>query len=58
MVLGIPVVVGLWLRWTRNQLCGTVNRLRFPALSAWGLAGLVLAFWVLRNLPATSWLAP
>ncbi len=58
VVLSIPVLAVLWLTWTRNQLSGKVSGLRFPAWSAWVLALLVVAFGVLRNLPATSWAAP
>jgi len=58
VVLAVPVVVALWLDWTRNRLWGKRNRLYIPAWVAWSALVLVLAFWGLRNLPEMHWLAP
>ena len=61
VVIAVPVLVGLWLDWTRKRLSGKVSGLRFPvdpSLLGWTSLLVVVAFWVLRNLPATSWLAP
>jgi hypothetical protein len=64
VVIAVPVLVWLWLDWTRNRLSGRVSAARFPggrfwgAWAPWSLLLLVLIFWGLRNLPETSWLAP
>lgn len=60
-VLSIPVLLVLWARWARRSWTGQ----EAVALSRAGTVALVttmtvvmLAFTVLRNLPAGSWLAP
>lgn len=66
LVLALPVVVLLWARWTQRAWTGTeaapthavaLSPRRAQVLVA--LFGVVaVAFGVLRNLPAGSWLAP
>jgi hypothetical protein len=58
VVLAVPVVIALWLDWTRNRLSGRASRVRIPGGLAWSLLVVLLAFWGLRNLPEMSWLAP
>lgn len=52
-VLGLPVLALFWSSWA-----GYRGPIRIPRRLGWALAVLVLAFSVLRNLPAGSWLAP
>ncbi len=62
VVLMVPVAVLLWGRWAalRSGVRSVEGRQSWsvsPLLWCLALAG-VLLFWVLRNLPATAWLAP
>ena len=60
-VLMVPVLVFWWLRWTGRSWSGTVASATVSRHSGrWiALAAVVMvAFGVLRNLPAGSWLAP
>jgi hypothetical protein len=55
----VPVVMVAWAVWARARWRG--RPLRAPAAAkpaAWVLAAVVMAFTVLRNLPAGAWLAP
>lgn len=55
----IPVAVLLWVGWTRSRWRGrtfTTPLFSVPALTS--LLVVVVAFGVLRNVEATSWLAP
>jgi len=62
VVLMVPVVVTLWTRWvlTRSALLRAETRRgrSVPPWLLWSLLVVILAFWGLRNLPATAWLAP
>jgi len=62
VVLMVPVAMVLWGRWLvlRSARIGTESRLRrsVPSWLLWFALGVVLLFWVLRNLPGTAWLAP
>ena len=62
IVLMVPVVVLLWVRWvfTRSALIGAESRWgrSIPASALWSLLVVVLLFWVLRNLSVTAGLAP
>ena len=54
----LPLVVFLWMRSVRDRWQGasrTVDTRRALALSALAVV-VVVAFWVLRNLPAGAWL--
>lgn len=58
-VLAIPTLIVAWGAWLRRSITGRPRSPRAaPAAAIWALFGLVVAFWVLRNLPAGSWLAP
>ncbi|MGH3384614.1 MAG: DUF2752 domain-containing protein [Nocardioidaceae bacterium] len=59
----LPALVVGWLAWTRSRWpgrpLGTWVARPFPGRqTAWAAAAVVLAFWVVRNLPFGSWLAP
>jgi len=54
----LPVGLLLWWQWTRNRLSGKQNQLRFRGWWGWSGVALMVAFGIVRNLPATAWLAP
>lgn len=61
IVLAMPVVVVLWMRWVRMSWTGeSVGRravkLSTPMVSV--LLATIVVFTVLRNIPAGAWLAP
>lgn len=48
-----------WLAWAREAWTGVpVARRVAPAWSLWLLLAVVLAYWVLRNVPGWTWLSP
>ena len=54
----LPALVLYWAGWTRRVVTGAPRRSVMPAWVVWGFLVVVVSFWVLRNVPATSWLAP
>lgn len=60
LVLAAPVAVLAWARWLHRRLRGLPPTGRgASAAHAWTLAAVVVAFAVLRNVPALApWLAP
>ena len=58
-VLAVPALVVAWFAWLRRALTGRPRSDRAaPPWLLWALLGLFVAFGVLRNTPAGSWLAP
>ena len=60
-VLMVPVLVLWWLRWTQRMWAGAERPAltrRHSAVLIAVFAVVMVAFSVLRNLPAGSWLAP
>jgi hypothetical protein len=58
-VAAVPVLVAAWVLWARRTLLRRPRTGRaVPAAAIWALLAVVVAFWVLRNLDAFSWLAP
>lgn len=60
-VLMVPVLVVLWLRWTRRAWSGAPEPergVRHPGAWIAVFAVVMVVFGVLRNLPPGSWLAP
>jgi hypothetical protein len=55
---GIGVLAFLWVAWLRRSVTGAPRRWAAPPWMLHALLGLVLIFWVLRNLPGFVWLAP
>lgn len=53
----IPLAV-IWWRWARRSWRGEARTAAAPAAALWALAGLVVVFAVVRNLPAGAALAP
>jgi Protein of unknown function (DUF2752) len=57
-VAAVPLVAALWAGWFRRSVTGAPRRWAAPGWALWLLAGVVLVFWVLRNLPIGAALAP
>lgn len=57
-VLGFVLLGVIWLRWARREWRGVPRTTMAPAWSIRLLVVAVVAFWVLRNLPIGSALAP
>jgi hypothetical protein len=55
-VLAVPLLVGLWVGWLRRSRQGLPRQRLAPASLLYGLAGLVVAFAVVRNLPGVPFL--
>lgn len=47
-----------WLLWLRRTATGRPPRRLAPPWVLHGVLGLILAFWVLRNVPGWTWLSP
>jgi hypothetical protein len=56
----IPLLLVLWGRWFRDRWTGVrrATDARRGVVGAVVLAAVALTFWVVRNLPGASWLAP
>lgn len=57
-VAAIGYVAVTWALWLRRTITGQPPRWLAPAWVLHGVLGLILAFWVLRNLPGWAWLSP
>ncbi|MFI7588941.1 DUF2752 domain-containing protein [Spongisporangium articulatum] len=60
-VVLLPVLLGLYLNWWRRLVTGRYGPGHPPSVPGWvpvAVPVLVLAFWVLRNLPFGAVLAP
>jgi hypothetical protein len=58
-VLAIPALIVAWAAWLRRSITGRTRPPRaIPPAAIWALLALVVAFGVVRNLPAGSWFAP
>ena len=58
LVLATPAIVVAWALWLRREVRDRARERVLPAAWIWALLVVVLAFGVLRNLPAGAWLAP
>lgn len=58
-VLLLPVVLVAWVGWAL-RLAGrdAWHPTRVPAPWVWTLLGVILVYWVLRNVPGWTWLSP
>ena len=54
----LPAVVAGWVTWALHAWGVRPRRHVTPAWPAWVLLATIGSFWVLRNVLATSWLAP
>lgn len=57
-VCAVPLLAVLWSGWLRRQWAGRPRSWLAPPWRLWTLLAVVVAFWVLRNLPVTDVLAP
>jgi len=57
-VLAIGWLVVWFLVWVRRTVTGRVRTTMAPAWVLYGILGVVLAYWVLRNVPGWTWLSP
>lgn len=58
LVAVLPFMALAWLAWVRRAVTGRPPRRVLPASVVYLLGAAVVAYWLLRNLPATAWLAP
>lgn len=58
LVLALPVLVLIWVDWTRSRVTGRPRRVVPPTWMMAACAALVLLYGVLRNLPMFWFLAP
>ena len=56
-VLAVPFLVVMWGLWVQRRMTGRSRRVA-PAWVLWTLLGVILTFWLLRNLPGFGWLGP
>ncbi len=57
-VSALPLLVFLWGRWIRRQSRATARPAPVHPRFLWLMLGVVVVFWVMRNLPAGAALAP
>jgi hypothetical protein len=57
-VLAVPYLFWAWFRWLQRGLTGKPRAWLAPPWVIWAVLVALIAFWVLRNLPGFSWLAP
>ena len=58
LVAVLPFLLAAYLGWARRRIWERPRTWLAPPAVIWGLLVVLIAFWVLRNLPAFSWLAP
>jgi len=56
VVLGYVVIA--WVLWLDRTARGRPARWLAPPWVLYGVLGVILAFWVLRNVPGWTWLSP
>ena len=44
--------------WARRTITGRVRTTMAPAWVLYGILGVILAYWVARNVPGWTWLSP
>ena len=57
-VVAIGWLVVWFLVWARRTFTGRARTTMAPAWVLYGVLGVVLAYWVLRNVPGWTWLSP
>ncbi len=57
-VITSAVLMAAWMRWASRQWRGLPRVLLAPAWSLYALFWLLMAYWVLRNVPGWTWLSP
>lgn len=54
----VTVLLGIYLRWVVRVRSGSPRSTAAPAWVLWSFLGLVLAYWLARNIPGWTWLSP
>ena len=57
-LIATPYLIWSWITWLRRGLTGRPPRRMAPPWAIWTLLVVVMAFWLLRNLPGVGWLGP
>jgi hypothetical protein len=56
--IGVPFAVWAWVAWFLRVRSGRSARWTAPPWALWTGLGVLLLFWVVRNLPGFGWLGP
>ncbi len=56
--LGLVILAFIWASWLRRKYTGKPRSWAAPPQLIWLFLGIVLLFWVLRNIPGWEFLAP
>ena len=57
-VMAIGWLVVWFFVWARRTLTGRVRTRMAPAWVLYGILGVIVAYWVARNIPGWTWLSP
>lgn len=57
-VMAIGWLVVWFLVWARRTVTGRVRTRMAPAWVLYGILGVIVAYWVARNIPGWTWLSP
>lgn len=57
-VVAVGYLVVTWVLWFERTARGRSRRWLAPAWVLYSLLGVILAYWVLRNVPGWTWLSP
>ena len=58
VVVALGYVVLGWVLWLHRTATGRARRWLAPPWVLYGVLGVIVAFWVLRNVPGWTWLSP
>lgn len=54
----VPALVAYWVQWARRTVTGAPRGAPLASWVVWLLLGVVMTYWVVRNLPGMELLAP
>jgi hypothetical protein len=57
-VMAFGYLVVAWVLWLDRTATGRARRWLAPPWVLYGVLGVILVFWVLRNVPGWTWLSP
>lgn len=58
VVVALVYLAVAWVLWFRRRVSGRLLQWLAPPWVLHGVLGVILAFWVLRNVPGWTWLSP
>ena len=58
VVVALGCVVVAWVLWLGRTVRGRPVRMSAPPWTWYAVLGVILTFWVLRNVPGWTWLSP